>query len=85
MGPYGAALHDGSEYSGSYWSSVSIELLKEWHRPRIEALLDGGADLLAFETVPCKMEGIALVELLKEFPNARAWLSFSCKVPYFKL
>ena len=32
VGPYGACLHDGSEYTGSYINSVSVEELKEWHR-----------------------------------------------------
>lgn len=33
VGPYGACLHDGSEYSGAYISNVSRERLAEWHRP----------------------------------------------------
>ena len=37
------------------------------------------ADLLAFETIPSKMEAEALIELLAEFPQRKAWLSFSCK------
>jgi homocysteine S-methyltransferase len=38
-----------------------------------------GVDLLACETVPSLDEGRALVQLLAEFPNVPAWLSFSCK------
>ncbi|XP_012229305.2 homocysteine S-methyltransferase-like [Linepithema humile] len=78
-GPYGASLHDGSEYTGSYATRVSREFLIDWHRPRIRALLDEGVDLLAIETIPCVREAEAVIDLLKEFPNARAWLSFSCK------
>ncbi|XP_015177478.1 PREDICTED: homocysteine S-methyltransferase 1-like [Polistes dominula] len=78
-GPYGAALHDGSEYSGHYCSDISLKVLKDWHRPRISSLLDAGVDLLAFETLPCKEEAEVLIELLKEFPNAKAWMCFSCK------
>lgn len=78
-GPYGACLHDGSEYTGSYGARVSREFLIDWHRPRIRALLDQGVDLLAIETIPCVREAEAVIDLLKEFPNARAWLSFSCK------
>ena len=80
VGPYGAMLHDGSEYTGIYPPNVTHELLREWHRPRLDALLEAGADLLAFETIPCSMEALALISLLKEYPQARAWLSFSVRV-----
>ncbi|CAL7949113.1 unnamed protein product [Xylocopa violacea] len=79
IGPYGACLHDASEYSGKYCSSVSEEMLINWHRPRIQKLLNSGVDMLAIETIPCKKEAQALVKLLREFPNSKAWLSFSCR------
>ncbi|EZA54368.1 hypothetical protein DMN91_002045 [Ooceraea biroi] len=78
-GPYGACLHDGSEYTGSYGTRVSREFLADWHRPRIRVLIEEGVDLLAIETIPCVREAEAVVDLLKEFPNTRAWLSFSCR------
>lgn len=78
-GPYGACLHDGSEYTGSYCSHVSREFLIDWHRPRIRALLEKGVDLLAIETIPCVREAEAVIDLLKEFPDTQAWLSFSCR------
>jgi hypothetical protein len=52
----------------------------DWHRPRLDALIEAGVDLLAFETIPSIKEGLALCKLLKEYPNHLAWLSFSCKV-----
>lgn len=78
-GPYGAYLHDASEYTGFYGKSMSRRELIDWHRPRVKALLDAGVDLLAFETIPCVEEAEAFLELLKEYPHARAWLSFSCR------
>lgn len=78
VGPYGAALHDGSEYTGAYDDGVTKDVIKDWHRPRIEALLKGGIDLFAFETVPNKNEAEALIELLGDYPQAKAWISFSC-------
>ena len=77
IGPYGASLADGSEYRGDY--GISISALKEFHYERMKVLAECGADLLAFETIPCMDEAIALLELLKEFPHMQAWLSFSCK------
>lgn len=53
IGPYGAHLHDGSEYSGSYAETVSPNTIKDWHRRRIAACIEAGVDLLAIETIPC--------------------------------
>lgn len=78
-GPYGAYLNDKSEYTGAYGKTMSRQELMDWHRPRIRALLNAGVDLLALETIPCAEEAGTLVELLQEFPQARAWLSFSCR------
>lgn len=78
VGPYGACLHDASEYTGKYCSSVSEEMLVNWHRPRVQRLVESNVDLLAIETIPCKREAEALVKLLREFPDSKAWLSFSC-------
>lgn len=77
VGPYGAFLADGSEYRGDY-SLTEVELMN-FHRPRLAALLEAGADLLACETIPCLIEARALVRLLAEFPTASAWISFSAR------
>ena len=44
------------------------------------ALVAAGADLLAVETLPGPTEALAVLELLREFPNTPAWLAFSCQV-----
>ncbi len=78
LGCYGASLHDGSEYSGNY--GLSREELMDFHRPRLRVLADSGADLLAFETIPSKLEAEAVVALLEELEDAPpAWISFSCR------
>jgi homocysteine S-methyltransferase len=77
VGPYGAALADGSEYRGNY--GVSVEFLKTFHRRRVQILVETGADLLACETIPCLDEAKALTEVLAEFPGVQAWISFSCR------
>ena len=77
IGPYGASLADGSEYRGNY--GLTVEFLMSFHRERMGVLLASGVDLLACETIPCKEEAIALILLLREFPGAKAWISFSCK------
>lgn len=62
VGPYGAFLADGSEYRGDYQRSAAE--FQAFHRPRVEALLDAGADLLACETLPSFAEIQALAALL---------------------
>ncbi|RBP63466.1 homocysteine S-methyltransferase [Brevibacterium sanguinis] len=72
VGPYGAALGDGAEYTGDY--SLTPAEFAEFHRPRIAALVDAGADLLAIETQPHLTEIEALCTLADEH-SAPAWLS----------
>ena len=45
VGPYGAMLADGAEYRGDYDPGRGV--LRDLHAPRMEALLEAGADLLA--------------------------------------
>lgn len=78
VGPYGAYLADGSEYRGDYAAEVGPKALAAFHRPRMEALRDAGADLFAIETVPTVREAEVLVRLLDEI-DLPAWLSYSCR------
>ncbi|MCZ2861228.1 homocysteine S-methyltransferase [Blastococcus sp. VKM Ac-2987] len=61
VGPYGAMLADGSEYTGGYVAEVGLAALRAFHRPRMELLAQAGADVLACETVPAAAEAGALV------------------------
>ncbi|EUA58322.1 homocysteine S-methyltransferase [Mycobacterium intracellulare 1956] len=74
VGPYGAALADGSEYRGRY--GLSVGALARWHRPRLETLADAGADVLACETVPDVDEAEALVDVVRSV-GMPAWLSYT--------
>jgi len=75
IGPYGAVLHDGSEYTGQY--DIAEDGLREFHRSRLELLDASEADLLACETIPSAAEAMVLCELLSESHHP-AWISFSC-------
>ncbi|MBA3946330.1 MAG: homocysteine S-methyltransferase [Herpetosiphonaceae bacterium] len=77
VGPYGAFLHDGSEYRGDY--GLSEAELMAFHRPRMAVLAAAGADVLACETIPCLVEARALARLLEEFPGVSAWFSFTAR------
>jgi homocysteine S-methyltransferase len=94
LGPYGAALHNGAEYTGDY--SITYQDLVRFHRERIEVFArakgtgfspyvgnatEKGAlapDLLAFETFPSLNEARAVCEALEPFPQMQGWFSFSC-------
>ena len=75
VGPYGAALADGSEYRGTYGRSVAE--LRAWHRPRLQTLMDTTADVLAIETIPCLAEVEALLAEV-DGTGAPCWLSLTC-------
>ena len=86
LGPYGAALHNGGEYTGDYACSFSD--LVRFHRERIQVLdcasgneaPDNEApDLLAFETFPSLDEARAVAVALADYPRLKAWFSFSCR------
>jgi homocysteine S-methyltransferase len=79
IGPFGAALADGSEYHGNY--VVSRAGLTEFHGPRLETLAESAADLVALETFPGPDEVLVLLELLARWPGRQAWVSFSCRGP----
>ena len=82
IGPYGAKYKDGTSYTGIY-NDIPIgmdekEFLKKWHLPRIQCLIKNGVDILAFETCPKLIEGLAFSELIQElqFPG---FICFQCR------
>jgi len=77
LGPYGAYLADGSEYRGDY--GVSHDVLRAFHRERLETIADAPADILAFETFPSATEIDLVANLLEEIPEREAWVSCSCR------
>lgn len=77
VGPYGAMLGNGAEYTGDY--DKDEDQLVEFHVPRIEALAEAEPDVLAVETIPSFVEARALVRALEKVPEILAWVSFSCR------
>lgn len=77
VGPYGATLADGSEYTGAY--ALDARDLERFHRERLRVLATSGADLLAMETIPSRIEAEVLCRLLDETDGPDAWISFSCR------
>lgn len=77
VGPYGAYLADGSEYTGAY--DLDENGLFDFHAERWSILADSSADILACETIPSFAEARALLRLLDDSPGVCAWFSFSCR------
>jgi homocysteine S-methyltransferase len=77
IGPYGAYLADGAEYTGDY--PVTDAELYDFHARRWEILADTEADLLACETIPDHREAKVISHLLGQTPGRYAYLSFSCR------
>lgn len=86
LGPYGAMLADGSEFSGSYIDQLKAqgnvkEKLKDYHRRRLQRLAaDKRVRVLIAETLPSVIEAEAVCELVQELKVTQPLLvSFSCK------
>jgi homocysteine S-methyltransferase len=83
VGPYGAHLADGSEYTGAYLAAgpgrVGERALRAHHRPHLELLAGAGADVLACETLPGAAEVEALLPELEAL-GVPAWVSVSARL-----
>lgn len=79
VGPYGAMVADGSEYTGAYVSEVGVPGLRAFHRSRMELLAEAGADVLACETVPAAAEAEALLAEAQDL-GVPIWLSLTTVV-----
>jgi homocysteine S-methyltransferase len=77
VGPYGAYLANGAEYTGEYGLS-KLELM-EFHRERWQLLAEECPDVMLCETIPSLEEAEALAELAQQTPALPTWISFSCR------
>jgi len=79
VGPFGAMLADGSEYTGEYADDVDLARLRAFHRPRLQILAEAGVDVLAVETIPSVVETDSLVAELADL-NHPSWLSLTTAI-----
>lgn len=79
VGPYGAYLSNGAEYTGDYQLSQSE--YKDFHRERVNRLVQDNVDVLLLETMPNFEEAKAVVDLIStEFSKIPIFLSFSTEL-----
>uniref|UniRef100_A0A7S4ANN4 Hcy-binding domain-containing protein n=2 Tax=Pseudo-nitzschia australis TaxID=44445 RepID=A0A7S4ANN4_9STRA len=91
-GPYGAAMADGSEYTGNYPPHVTREALVDFHTRKARTLLmEGKPDGLAVETIPSLQEIGVVCEVLRDLQQQQeqesksevspiaCWISLACR------
>jgi len=78
VGPYGAVLARGQEYSGDYGAASPGEV-EAFHARRLRVLLEAAPDAVACETIPRADEAAALARVLDRLGAPDAWIAFSCR------
>ncbi|TDM48533.1 homocysteine S-methyltransferase [Macrococcoides goetzii] len=77
LGPYGAMLGNGSEYTGDYRETEADYI--QYHKERLDILIEAGVNVFAFETIPNIEEIKAVKTLLRDYPSIEAWVSVTLK------
>ncbi len=77
IGPYGAFLANGAEYTGKY--DLDQQGLMEFHDQRWQILASENPDIMLCETVPSLTEATALAQLAVNSNSIPVWISFSCR------
>lgn len=80
VGPYGAALHNGSEYTGDY--QLTTRQYIHFHQDRLKWLIEAGCDLIQICTIPRFDEIQALSILISQYPQVPVIFSCSLKDPH---
>lgn len=70
VGPYGASLGDGSEYTGDY--GLDAAELQTWHLRRVQVLAASAPDALLCETIPSLAEARALSAAVRQVTDLAA-------------
>jgi homocysteine S-methyltransferase len=78
VGPYGAILREGQEYTGEY-GSIGPDELEVFHERRLRVLLAAEPDTIACETIPRADEAAILAGLLDRLSAPPSWISFTCR------
>lgn len=76
VGPYGAYLANGAEYTGDY--RLTRGEYRAFHALRVKALIAAGADLLAIETQPRLDEILAVLSLIED-QDITCWVTMTLK------
>jgi homocysteine S-methyltransferase len=78
VGPYGAILSEGQEYTGDY-GALTVEQLEAFHERRLRVLVAAEPDCIACETIPRADEAGILAGVLDRLAAPPGWISFTCR------
>ena len=76
VGPYGAYLANGAEYTGEY--RLTDDQYRAFHQLRMKALVEAGADFLGIETQARLDEVKVLLSMLEDLDTS-SWVTFTLK------
>lgn len=80
IGPYGAYLANGAEYTGDY--DLTFTDYQKFHQEKITALIAAGSDLISVDTMPNFAEIKAVVQIINDLSTSIPyWISLSVKDP----
>ena len=75
IGPYGAILHDGSEYNGNYVDvPENLPKIKNYFTEKLNLIEVENPDIYAFETVPALQE-VKIIHNVMENKNSKYYVS----------
>jgi homocysteine S-methyltransferase len=78
VGPYGAILSEGQEYTGDY-GALTADELEAFHERRLRVLVAADPDCIACETIPRADEAGILARVLDRLAAPPGWISFTCR------
>jgi homocysteine S-methyltransferase len=76
MGPYGATLGEGGEYSGT--QHLPPDALYAFHAERARSVARAEPDIFLFETIPSRVEGLVVARVARDLGLRNVWISFTC-------
>ena len=76
LGPYGATVGDGSEYTGT--QHLDRAALYGFHADRTRALVAAAPDFILFETIPTRTEALIVANVARDLGLEGVWISLAC-------
>jgi len=76
LGPFGATLGPGGEYSRS--PQIEFDALYAFHAERLRSMACARPDVFLFETISSQAEGLVIAHAARDLGLRNVWMSFTC-------
>jgi homocysteine S-methyltransferase len=76
LGPYGATLGEGGEFSGTQY--LEPDALYAFHAERVRSMRRTEPDIFLFETIPSRAEALTVARVARDLGLRNVWVSFTC-------